>query len=136
MPTKGHVRLFFAKEYLPYSYKQTHTHKNTHIFPTNSGGRVGGIQFQNVSLPYLPSPFLCVFFFTCIFLANHSRVAKWKLVRVCLCMHSIPPSSYVRSLRKFQFPQDKLHFTANLFPALVLRKSVSRTPSYHPSFIL
>lgn len=41
------------------------------------------------------------------------------------------PYDCVRSLRKFQFPWDKPHFTANLFPALVLRKpGMSTSPLF------
>jgi len=54
-------------------------------------------------------------------------------VCVCVCVHTpFTLCKSVRSPRKFQFPRDKLHFTANLFPALVRRKPCTRIRT-HPS---
>lgn len=117
-----------------------HTHlRKIHILRTSSYF-LGWSEGWNSIPKRFPSSFTLAVFLRLFLLTfphtTTSRIARRKFVRVCLCLPFPPSPSYVRSMRKFPFPQDKLHFTANLFPALVRRKSVSRTPSHHPSFIL
>lgn len=119
--------------------QNTHIYRITAILPSIQRviARVG-IQSQNrFVLPYLWSLSLftrpILFFFTYISLTIHNHWLWWEIcscVRaVYVCVHTSPSS--VWSLRKFQFPWDKLHFTANLFLALVCRKiGVWSTPSF------
>jgi hypothetical protein len=84
-----------------------------------------GIQFQNDFIS--PENSTNAFFFFYLHLSRFTLVARGEnlfvSVYVSICDHAYPPFyRNVRSPRKFQFPQDKLHFTANLFPALGRRK--------------
>lgn len=85
---------------------------------------------------YLPDRF---FFFFYLHFLHHTQplIVMRKFVHVYeRYMSALTSPSSVWSLRKFQFPWDKLHFTANLFPALVRRKIGVRSTFSTPTSVI